>query len=169
MASDAPGPQSSELFKEGLFNGTVWVVTGGGTGIGLEIAFQAATLGANIAICGRRKEPLESAAALIESKTGKKVFYATCTSRSQYRVPDQALFCQFRRPLTSSLVFDDLCACRRYKILRCSKGICRGCPPAFWGHSRADQQRYARVYLRMPQFLPHVVRNHLEHALRRLI
>lgn len=82
MASDAAGPQSSEIFKEGLFDGTTWVVTGGGTGIGLEIALQASRLGATVAICGRRQEPLEAAANLIESKTGKKIFYKTCMQPS---------------------------------------------------------------------------------------
>ena len=72
------GPESFDLFKEGLFKHKVWIVTGGGTGIGLEIALQAARLGANIAICGRRKEPLEAAASLIDSKCGSKIFYETC-------------------------------------------------------------------------------------------
>ena len=79
MAASYSTP-SSEIFKSDLFKDTVWIVTGGGTGIGLEIATQAAVLGADVAICGRRKEPLEEAANLIKSKKcTARVFFQTCT------------------------------------------------------------------------------------------
>ena len=39
------------------------LVTGGGTGIGAAIAFALARAGAQVTICGRRKEPLEQTAA----------------------------------------------------------------------------------------------------------
>lgn len=72
---------SCDIFKEDLFKDQVWIVTGGGTGIGLEIAIQAAKLGAHLAICGRRKEPLEEASKAIKShKDTCRVFYETCTS-----------------------------------------------------------------------------------------
>ena len=72
---------STEVFKNDLFKDTVWIVTGGGTGIGLEIALQAVSLGASIAICGRRKEPLEEAASMICEKAScdkSRIFYQTC-------------------------------------------------------------------------------------------
>lgn len=70
---------SVEIFKEGLFKDTVWVVTGGGSGIGLEIATQAALLGAHLALCGRRLEQLEEAASTIKKKkTDARVFVKAC-------------------------------------------------------------------------------------------
>jgi NAD(P)-dependent dehydrogenase (short-subunit alcohol dehydrogenase family) len=75
---------ATEVFKEDLFKDTVWIVTGGGTGIGLEIATQAALLGANVAICGRRQEPLEEAAnAIKEKKNTARVFFKTCMSSNK--------------------------------------------------------------------------------------
>ncbi len=49
------------VFAPGLFKDQVFLITGGGTGIGLTIAKHAASLGAKIAICGRKKETLEEA------------------------------------------------------------------------------------------------------------
>ena len=42
------------IFQAGLFEGQVAVVTGGGTGIGFATASELVTLGADVAICGRR-------------------------------------------------------------------------------------------------------------------
>jgi len=50
-----------------LFEGQVVFVTGGGSGINLGIARSFAALGADIAICGRSVERLESASAEIEA------------------------------------------------------------------------------------------------------
>ena len=87
MDSAPPSATSFDIFKEGLFKDTVWVVTGGGTGIGLEIATQAARLGAHLAICGRRSEPLISASEAIKAiKSDAKVFTKTCTiSNTQFK------------------------------------------------------------------------------------
>src|SRR5437763_1187345 len=46
------------IFRPGLFDGHVALVTGGGSGIGLAIASVLAELGARIAICGRDEERL---------------------------------------------------------------------------------------------------------------
>jgi citronellol/citronellal dehydrogenase len=54
------------LFKEDLLKGQVAIVTGGGTGIGAEVAFQMGKLGASIAICGRRLDPLVQMAQKLE-------------------------------------------------------------------------------------------------------
>ena len=52
-----------DVFREGLFEGEVVLVTGGGTGIGLDVARETGRLGAKVAICGRRPERLEAAIA----------------------------------------------------------------------------------------------------------
>jgi 3-oxoacyl-[acyl-carrier protein] reductase len=51
--------------------GQVSVVTGGGRGIGAAIALKLAEMGAITVLCGRRRAPLEAAAAAISSAGGK--------------------------------------------------------------------------------------------------
>jgi citronellol/citronellal dehydrogenase len=68
------------LFRDGIFAGDVALVTGGGTGIGLQVARELGSLGAKIAICGRRPEPLEIAKAQLEAE-GISVFAAPCDIR----------------------------------------------------------------------------------------
>ena len=58
------------VFKEGLFEGQVILVTGGGTGIGRCIAHELAHLGAHIVLSGRRTEPLETVTAEIAEAGG---------------------------------------------------------------------------------------------------
>lgn len=48
------------VFKEGLFDGKVALVTGGGTGIGLRIARELGKLGATVVIASRKTEKLEA-------------------------------------------------------------------------------------------------------------
>ena len=73
------------IFRPGLFDGDVALITGGGTGIGLVLARELGTLGARIAICGRRAEPLAAAAAELE-KDGIEVHHATCDIRKPEEV-----------------------------------------------------------------------------------
>ncbi len=49
------------MFKENLFEGKTALVTGGGTGIGLEISRQLLKLGARVFIASRKTEKLEAA------------------------------------------------------------------------------------------------------------
>lgn len=48
------------IFAPGLFAGQVAIVTGGGTGIGLEVAKELAYLGAKVAIGSRKQENLDA-------------------------------------------------------------------------------------------------------------
>ncbi|HHH28797.1 MAG TPA: SDR family oxidoreductase [Polyangiaceae bacterium] len=62
-----PSPHSKAapprpLFSAGIFEDQVAIVTGGGTGIGFGVARELVGLGAKVAICGRRPEPLAEAA-----------------------------------------------------------------------------------------------------------
>ncbi|HQI80374.1 MAG TPA: SDR family oxidoreductase [Deltaproteobacteria bacterium] len=50
--------------------GRVFVVTGGSRGIGLEIARELVNQGANVAVCGRKRETLDAALAAINGGDG---------------------------------------------------------------------------------------------------
>jgi NAD(P)-dependent dehydrogenase (short-subunit alcohol dehydrogenase family) len=64
-----PGPGVS-VFSPGLFSERVAVITGGGTGLGREVALSLASLGARVAIAGRTAASLEETAALIDQGGG---------------------------------------------------------------------------------------------------
>lgn len=65
----AEAPDAARWFAPDLLSGRRVLVTGGGTGLGLAMAETFAALGASVAICGRRAEVLEAAAARIGSGT----------------------------------------------------------------------------------------------------
>ncbi len=63
------------MFQSDLFKGKTVLVTGGGSGIGLEIAKQFLELGAEVYIAGRKKERLEQAVMTLHRYgTGVKAF-----------------------------------------------------------------------------------------------
>jgi citronellol/citronellal dehydrogenase len=66
----------ASIFRSGLFEGRVVLVTGGGTGIGRCIAHEFAALGAQVAICGRRAEPLAQTVAEITADGGKATAFS---------------------------------------------------------------------------------------------
>jgi len=68
------------IFKPGLFDGHVAIVTGGGSGIGLSSAVALGELGAKVAICGRKMEKLEKGIAVLKAK-GITHFASTCDIR----------------------------------------------------------------------------------------
>ncbi|HMT05523.1 MAG: SDR family oxidoreductase [Solirubrobacterales bacterium] len=64
----------SEIFRDGLLDGRVVVLSGAGTGLGREAALEMVRLGAKVIGCGRRQEPLEETATLAEGKRGSFSF-----------------------------------------------------------------------------------------------
>jgi citronellol/citronellal dehydrogenase len=58
---------ASEIFRPGLLDGQVIVVTGGGSGLGRATALELASLGATVVVAGRRIGPLEETAKLCGS------------------------------------------------------------------------------------------------------
>jgi NAD(P)-dependent dehydrogenase (short-subunit alcohol dehydrogenase family) len=61
------------MFKDGLFSGKRILVTGGGTGLGKAMSERFLALGAEIFICGRRKQVCEDTAQALMKAHGGKV------------------------------------------------------------------------------------------------
>ena len=68
MSADENSP--SRVFKPGLLDGQVCVVSGAGSGLGRETALELTRLGAVVIGCGRREEPLAETAALAAELPG---------------------------------------------------------------------------------------------------
>src|SRR5438128_7071759 len=58
---------ASRIFRPGLLDGQVVVVTGGGSGLGRGSAVELAACGARVVVAGRRREPLEETAGMCAS------------------------------------------------------------------------------------------------------
>jgi NAD(P)-dependent dehydrogenase (short-subunit alcohol dehydrogenase family) len=71
-----------DVFAANLFQDQVFLITGGGTGIGLTIGRRALELGAKLAICGRTQSTLDAAAKELADAGFGDVFAAACDIRS---------------------------------------------------------------------------------------
>lgn len=71
------------IYREGLFDGQVAIVTGGGSGIGLAIAASLGALGAKVAICGRKQERLDEAKRVLGDKLA---FSSICDIREPEQI-----------------------------------------------------------------------------------
>jgi NAD(P)-dependent dehydrogenase (short-subunit alcohol dehydrogenase family) len=60
----------SHVFRDGLLEGQICLVSGAGSGLGRETALELVRLGATVVGCGRREEPLAETAGLAESLPG---------------------------------------------------------------------------------------------------
>jgi NAD(P)-dependent dehydrogenase (short-subunit alcohol dehydrogenase family) len=69
------------IFREGVLAGKAVLVTGGGSGLGAEIARALAGHGATVHICGRRRALLEETARAITDATGGQVLAHACDIR----------------------------------------------------------------------------------------
>ncbi len=73
------------IYKQGLFQDKVALVSGGGSGIGLRIAKELLQLGACVAIIGRDSIKLENASTLL-AEYKQKLFVSQCNIRDEGQV-----------------------------------------------------------------------------------
>lgn len=76
----------NSVFRPGLFAGQTIVVTGGGSGIGRCTAHELASLGADLALVGRKLDKLETVKAEIEQTCPVKISLHSCDIREEGRV-----------------------------------------------------------------------------------
>jgi len=76
------------MFKDDLLKNKRILVTGGGTGLGKEMASHYAQHGADLYICGRRENVLKETATEIEDKYNVNVKYETMDIRASNDVED---------------------------------------------------------------------------------
>ena len=76
------------MFKPGLMKGHRILITGGGTGLGKEMAEGCLILGAEVFICGRRGGVLEEAADELMGRHGGKVVPIACDIRVPEAIHD---------------------------------------------------------------------------------
>jgi NAD(P)-dependent dehydrogenase (short-subunit alcohol dehydrogenase family) len=69
------------IFRHDVLDGKSILVTGGGSGLGLEIAKALHGMGAVVHICGRRADALAAAATTIAGDNATKVHWHTCDIR----------------------------------------------------------------------------------------
>jgi NAD(P)-dependent dehydrogenase (short-subunit alcohol dehydrogenase family) len=81
----APPPSGASALPSGTFDGSVVVVTGGGTGLGKAIGVEFARLGAAVAVLSRSAEHLDAGRAAIE-EVGARAFVTSCDVRDPAQV-----------------------------------------------------------------------------------
>ena len=84
--TDAELAAMPTVYRDGLLDGQVVVISGGGSGIGKGIAFLCARLGAEIVICSRTEDKLVSTADAIEDATGKRPMHKAMSIREPEEV-----------------------------------------------------------------------------------
>ena len=87
------------MFKDNLLENKRILITGGGTGLGKEMATHFAMHGAELYICGRRENVLSETAAEISETYGTKVNYQTLDIRASKDVDDYIEFIFEKGPL----------------------------------------------------------------------
>jgi citronellol/citronellal dehydrogenase len=73
------------VYRDNLFQDQVVLVSGAGRGLGKAIAFQFARLGAKLAVCGRKPEPLEATATALR-KLGADVLAMPASIREPNQI-----------------------------------------------------------------------------------
>ena len=76
------------VFRPDLFENKVVLITGGGTGIGRQVAIDFGELGAHVVVAARREEPLQDTVATIEENGGSADYFADLDIRDDERIDE---------------------------------------------------------------------------------
>ena len=76
------------MFEKDLLRGKRILITGGGSGLGAAMGRRFLDLGAELVICGRKRDRLEATAAGMRDESGGKVTTMTCDIRDGAAVDD---------------------------------------------------------------------------------
>jgi len=76
------------VFADGLLDGQVFIVSGGGSGMGKAMTFLLSRLGARVVICGRREHKLTETASQVKDLLGADVHCRPMTIRDPEAVGD---------------------------------------------------------------------------------
>ena len=74
------------VYRPGLLQGQVFIVSGGGSGIGRGIVYLLSRLGADVMICGRRQEMLDATADGVRNHLGREIGTHAMTIRDPEQV-----------------------------------------------------------------------------------
>jgi len=83
-------PYTKPMLPPGTFSGRTLIITGGGTGLGRSMGEYLLSLGANLVICGRRREVIEKAATEMAEASGGQTLGIPCDVRQPEQV--EAMF-----------------------------------------------------------------------------
>ena len=75
--------ERSRIFRDGLLDGQIVLLSGGGSGLGRATALELAALGAAVTVCGRREEPLQETVSMAPHGT---IEAAVCDVREEDQV-----------------------------------------------------------------------------------
>ncbi|AOR79928.1 short-chain dehydrogenase/reductase SDR [Sphingomonas sp. LH128] len=73
--------QQSTIYRDDMLAGQTVLITGAGSGMGKAAAFLAARLGANVAICGRDLDKLQTTVDLVREEVGNEVLAVSTNIR----------------------------------------------------------------------------------------
>jgi citronellol/citronellal dehydrogenase len=76
------------VYRDGILDGHVMLIPGGGSGIGRATAYLAARLGAQVMICGRREERLRETADGIQARLARNIGWKVVNIREPDRVSE---------------------------------------------------------------------------------
>jgi len=76
------------VYRDGILDGQVFLIPGGGSGIGRATAYLAARLGAEVMICGRREAMLRETAEGIAKRLGREVGWKAMSIREPDKVAE---------------------------------------------------------------------------------
>ena len=74
---------TSRIFRDDLLNGSVAIVTGGGSGIGSAIARELGKLGADVVIASRKEDRIQAAANGLSEELDRPVLGIPCDIRNR--------------------------------------------------------------------------------------